>query len=199
MCLYLAAVNVEQIHHQLEQRLIILKICTHLTEIKSFLTSSSSNVTPQSKPPSSFISTTSSSSSSSLLSSIYDNLSSFHQQPIDFVAADVVSNKHKSSDEEQEEMVEVVEKLNYLPYWSDIDDLFKTYYSDQMARNNAKIQQSQSQYAHASIKYVVWFCEKGKVHSSSSASSTSWTCFPFLCIICVCIVVQVIVLTFNIT
>lgn len=167
MCINLAAVNVEQIYHQLEQRLIILKICTHLTEIKSFLASSSFNA----KPPSSFISTTSSSSFSSSS-----------------------SNKHKSIDKEHDEMVE---KLNFLPYWSDIDDLFKTYYSDQMARNNAKIQQSESQYAHASIKYVVWLCEKGKVLSSSSSSS-SWTCFPFLCTISVFVVVLVIVLLFNI-
>lgn len=157
--------------------------------MKSFITSSSSNATPQSKPVSSFISFTSTKSSSL---SIHDTSSTFHQQPIDFVA-DVVSNKHKSSDE-QEEML-VVEKLNYLPYWSDIDDLFKTYYSDQIARNNAKLQQSQSQYAHASIKYVVWLCEKGKLHSSSSSSS--WTLLSIsLYLFDMCVVVQIIVLRY---
>lgn len=146
--------------------------------MKSFLNSSSSNTTPQSKPASSFISFTSTTSSSS---SIHDTSSTYYQQPIDFVADDV-SNKHKSSDE-QEEMMEV-EKLNYLPYWSDIDDLFKTYYSDQMARNNAKLQQSDSQYAYASLKYVVWLCEKGKLFTSSSSS---WICSPFLCIYFICV------------
>lgn len=150
--------------------------------MKSFLTSSSSsssNVTLQSKQASSFISST----------SIPDTFSTSHQQSIDSVAA-TRSNKQESNDLQENVVVIEEQKLKNLSYWSEIDDLFKTYYSDHMARKNAMKQQSESQYAHASIKYIEWLCEKGKLNHRHYGLS-----FNFY-ILHLCVFVQIIVLKY---